>query len=153
MVRRKFVSEYGFRFDEIKYSNDYYFSFCVGHYAKQIAVSDRILYVYTSRPGSLSALFCSKPNELAIRAEVAFRVEREIKRSRVGIEQQRPFRWYLGLMLKRDRKLFKTYYLKFNELYASSHEALLDICEGKNVLLRICVYLYLQWLKLTTNGK
>ena len=64
MIRRGYVEDYRFRFDEVEYSNDYYFSVCTGYYARGIEVSNQVLYIYTYRENSLAGVFCSKPNEL-----------------------------------------------------------------------------------------
>ena len=95
MIKRAFVETHQFRFDEVAYSNDYCFSVCTGYYANKIEVSNQVLYIYTYRENSLAGVFCSKPNELKIRAEVSFRVEKLFKQLNVGIEPHRPFKWYL----------------------------------------------------------
>ena len=64
MIRRGYVEDYRFRFDEVEYSNDYYFSVCTGYYARGIEASNQVLYIYTYRENSLAGVFCSKPNEL-----------------------------------------------------------------------------------------
>ena len=46
MIRREFVETHHFRFDEIEYSNDNYFSVCTGYYAKEIeAAEDKLALI------------------------------------------------------------------------------------------------------------
>lgn len=149
MIKREFVEKYRFRFDEVEYSNDYYFSVCIGSYAKEINVSNQILYLYTYRRDSLSSLFCSKPNELKVRAEVSFRVEKLIKQLDVDIEQQRPFKWYLYKMLSQDRNLFRYYFYRLGEIYPSIPAVLCSLCEGKRRRFKIKLFLYSLWLWIT----
>lgn len=147
MIRREFVACHNFRFDEVEYSNDTFFSVCTGYYAKDIDAVDRVLYIYTYRENSLAGVFCSKPGELKVRAEVAFRVEKMFGQYRVGIEQNRPFRWYLYRMLYQDRELFKYYfYHKLKELYPSLSAAIHSLAKGQSLKFKISLYLYSIWL-------
>ena len=64
MIKRELVLKYGIHFDEVKYSNDVYFSLLTGYYAQSIDTNDAILYYRTSRPDSLTADIYKKPEEL-----------------------------------------------------------------------------------------
>ena len=149
MIKREFVENYRFRFDEVEYSNDYFFSVCTGYYAKEVDVSNQVLYIYTYRENSLAGVFCSKPNELKTRAEVSFRVEKLFKEKNVGIEPHKPFKWYLLRMIYQDRYLFRYYFYKLPEIYPSIPTAIRSLCSGKGIRFTIKLYLYSFWLWIT----
>ena len=48
MLRSEFVLKGGFLFDEIKVSNDAWFSLMTGHYAKKITASEDVVYMITT---------------------------------------------------------------------------------------------------------
>lgn len=150
MIKREFVEKYKFRFDEVPFSNDYYFSVCIGYYAKQIKAVNRVLYLYTFRKDSLSGTFCLKPGELKVRAEVSFRVEKLFKQFNVSIDQETPFKFYLYKMLRYDRKLFRYYYYyKLTDIYTSIPAALQSLCKGKGLIFAAMLYSYSIWLWVT----
>jgi glycosyltransferase involved in cell wall biosynthesis len=146
MIKREFIENYRFRFDEVEYSNDFYFSVCIGYYAKEVDVSNQVLYIYTYRENSLAGVFCSTPNELKVRAEVSFRVEKLFRQLNVGIEPHRPFKWYLSKMLYHDRGLFSYYFYKLDEIYPSIPIALYSLSKGKSLRFKILLFLYSIWL-------
>jgi glycosyltransferase involved in cell wall biosynthesis len=149
LIRREFIESYRFRFDEIEYSNDGFFSVCTGYYAKEVDVSNQVLYIYTYRDNSLAGVFCSKPNELKIRAEVSFRVEKFFKQLNVGIEPHRPFKWFLYKILHQDRALFRYYFFRLPEIYPSMPTAIRSLCSGRGIRFTIKLYLYSLWLWIT----
>ena len=149
MIKREFVENHHFRFDEVEYSNDYYFSVSIGYYAKEIEAADQVLYIYTYRENSLSGIFCSTPHEFRVRAEVSFRVEKMFKQLNVDIEQKRPFKWFLQRMWSQDRDLFRYYFFKLPEIYPSVPTVIRSLCSGKSVKFKIKMYLYSLWLWLT----
>ena len=146
MIKREFVENCRFRFDEVEYSNDYYFSVCTGYYAREIEASNQVLYIYTYRENSLAGVFCSKPNELKVRAEVSFRVEKLFRQLNVGIEPHRPFKWFLAKMLDQDRGLYRYYFYRLGEIYPSIPAALRSLCKGKGRRFKIKLYFYSLWL-------
>lgn len=146
MLKTDFIHNHSIRFDEIQYANDYFFSVCSGINARNIKVAEEVLYVYVDRKDSLTANFGRKKKELAIRAEVSFRVEKLFKKNNISIGQHRPFSWYLCQMLKRDRKLFKYYFDRLDEIYPSKQIAFSKITEGRSVFLKVLIYAYLSVL-------
>jgi glycosyltransferase involved in cell wall biosynthesis len=126
MIKRSLLAEHNIRFDEVKYSNDAYCSLLIGYYAKHIRVVDSVLYVVTYRSNSSIANFCSKPGELAQRAEVAFRMDKFKLQN--GFCRERRLTYFLLIMLRQDWRLFKCYYFKLDEIYPSKWSALRDIC-------------------------
>ena len=140
MVKRDLLVKHSIRFDEIVYSADVFFSLRVGYYAETINVVNRVLYVVTCRPDSLSADFCSKPRELKQRTEVTFRCDKFMLQNRVC--RGRMSNRYLLKMYKHDRRLYKFYFFKLDEIYPSKLSALRDISKGKSLRFKIKFYLY-----------
>ena len=149
MIKREFVKKHQFRFDEVVYSNDFYFSVSTGYFAKEIEVADQVLYIYTYRENSLSGIFCSTPKELKVRAEVSFRVEKMFKQLHVDIEQKTSFKLYLKRMFSQDRDLFRYYFYRLPEIYPSIPTVIRSLCSGKGIRFRIKLYSYSLWLWLT----
>jgi glycosyltransferase involved in cell wall biosynthesis len=57
MIRTEVVNKNNIRFEEIIASNDIYFSLKLAYHANAISVSDKILYIITVSPGSLTNSF------------------------------------------------------------------------------------------------
>ena len=139
MIKRCMVEKYNIRFEEIMYSNDVLFSTYVGFYAKKIEAIDTVLYVVTDREGSLS-YFSSKPDELRIRADAAFR--RDCFLLQHNMCQKRESVYYLKRMLSQDRNLFKYYFTRLDEIYPSKLAALKDISKGCSLRFKVKLLLY-----------
>ena len=148
MIKRSLIVKHNIRFDETKYANDSYCSMLIGYYADSIKVVNRVLYVVTARPNSLWANFCLKPGELKIRAEVAFRMEKFMLRNDFCREHRSSF--FLIEMLKHDRRLFKYYFFRLEEIYPSKLSALRDISNNRPLWLKILFYIYcfLVWARI-----
>lgn len=148
MIKRDLINKFNIRFEEIRYSNDVFFSLLVGYHAETIKVVNKVLYVLTFRPDSLSANYCSKPNELRIRAEVHYRSDLFLHQHQMC--KERSMKPYLVLMLNKDRKLFKYYFLKLDEIYPSKLSALRDICRNQPRRFQIKFYLcsFLVWIRI-----
>ena len=100
MIRRKLVVDNDIRFDETRYSNDFYFSAFVGCVAGEIAVMDYPIYVVTVREGSLASGVLDKPNELKERSDVAFRVQELLQRHGYPVD--------LELLASYSYRIYKT---------------------------------------------
>ena len=148
MVKRNLIVKYNIRFEEIRYSNDVYFSLLIGYYAGTIKVVNKLLYVLTSRPDSLISHYCSKPNELRTRAEVHYRSDLFLHQHHMC--RERSMRQYLLHMLKKDRRLFKHYFFKLDKIYPSKLSALRDISKNRTLRFKIKFYLYslLVWTRI-----
>ena len=144
MIKKSLIEEHNIRFDEVLYANDVYFSIQIGYYAGIIQVVNSVLYVLTFRHNSLAANFCSKPGELEQRAEMLFRVDKFMLQK--DFCRERRMKSYLWRMLKQDRKLFKYYYFKLDEIYPSKLTALNDLRKGHSVRYQVMLYLYAFWL-------
>lgn len=82
MTRRSFSELIKARFDETKYSNDYYYDIYTGVKAGSIDVNDAVVYIVTERTGSLTHDFCGTIEEWYIRFEVACRVRKIIEKKK-----------------------------------------------------------------------
>ena len=130
MIKRDLVIKYNILFDETKYSNDCFFSICSGYYARTIEAVNIILYNKTYRSGTLTADFCKKPDELLIRAEVAFRVDKFLLQHNSC--RKRLFPGFLWTIMKTDKSLFKHYFNgRIRELYPSKIAAIIDLINGR----------------------
>ena len=148
MIKRSLIIKHDIRFDEIKCLEDKYFSLLVGYYADRIKASNRVLYVVTSRPNSLMAVFRSKPEEIEQSAEVAFRCDKFMLRN--SFCRERLSKIYLLKMYNQDRKLFKEFFFKLDEIYPSKWSALRDISKNRSLRFKIkfCLYSLLVWTRL-----
>lgn len=148
MIKRNLMGKYNIRFDEVMYADDAFGVLQIGYYAVTIRVDDRVLYVVTTRPDSQTSHFCSKPNELRLRAEAAFRMDQFMLRNDFCREHRLKF--FLLKMFNQDRKLFKEFFFRLHETYPSLLTALWDIGKGKSRRFKIKFYLYsfLLWARI-----
>ena len=148
MIKRSLIVKNNIRFDEIKYSNDVHFSLLVGYYAEKIVVADRVIYILTCRSNSLAADFCSKPGELEMRAEVAFRQDVFLLQHDACREMYTPR--FMKEMLRKDRSLLRHYYGRLNGLFPSKLSALRGISKRTSWKFRLFYYVYslLVWIRL-----
>ena len=140
MIKKSLIEKHHIRFEEIKYSNDILFSVHVGYFANKIEAIDTILYVVTSRDGSLHSGSCTKTDELKIRAEAAFRYDSFLFQHKLS--QRREIVSYIKRMLSQDRNLFKYYFTRLDEIYPSKIAALKDINKGCSLRFKVKLYLY-----------
>lgn len=140
MIKKSLIEKHHIRFEEIKYSNDILFSVHVGCFANKIEAIDTILYVVTSRDGSLHSGSCTKTDELKIRAGAAFRYDSFLFQH--NMSQRRVIVSYIKRMLSQDRNLFKYYFTRLDEIYTSKIAALKDISKGCSCRFKIKLYFY-----------
>jgi hypothetical protein len=72
-MKRSLVEKHHIRFDETKWSNDFFFSTSIGCFANTINIDNRSIYVICKRQNSLTSHFCESLDENYVRAEVAIR--------------------------------------------------------------------------------
>ena len=140
MIKKSLIEKHHVRFEEIKYSNDILFSVHVGCLAKKIEAIDTVLYVVTSREGSLHSGSCTKTDELKIRAGAAFRYDSFLFQH--NMSQGREIVSYIKRMLSQDRNLYKYYFTRLDGIYPSKIAALKDISKGCSRRFKIKLYLY-----------
>lgn len=140
MIKKSLVENHRIRFEEIKYSNDILFSVHVGCFANKIEAIDTVLYVVTSREGSLHSGSCTKTDELKIRAGAAFRYDSFLFQH--NMSQGREIVSYIKRMLSQDRNLYKYYFTRLDGIYPSKIAALKDISKGCSRRFKIKLYLY-----------
>ena len=148
MIKRSLLEKHHIRFDEIKCYEDNYCSLLIGYYAGTIKAVDKVLYVVTSRPDSLTALHEYSPDWLRQRTEVLFRCDKFMLRNGFCREHRSSF--FLIEMLKHDRRLFKYYFFRLEEIYPSKLSALRDISNNRPLWLKILFYIYcfLVWARI-----
>lgn len=112
-VKKSLIDKYNIRFDEIRYSNDTFFSACIGQYAGKIHVSKDVLYIVTERPGSLTSAKMKSIEEWKIRYNSALRVQRFFDENSIKYRRY-AFADFLYIMWSRDKKLFSQEILSLN---------------------------------------
>ena len=157
MIKRDLVVRNLIRFEEVKYSNDCFFSTSIGIYAKSIEVVDKVLYYNTQRSGQITENYCQKPGELRIRAEVHLNIDKFLMRHGMdrGLKQ---IKGYLKMMLKTDKPLFCYFFhYRLHEVYPSQWAAIKDLFKGESIRFkrRYMPYVLHQWLlgTIKTNKK
>ena len=147
MIKKSLVERHHIRFEEIRYANDILFSTYVGCFAKKIEAIDSVLYVVTSREGSMTYDYGKRTDELKIRAGAFFRSDAFLFQK--GLCRERGVKSLLSKMFDQDRELLRYYIFKLNEIYPSKLSALRDICRDRSIRFKIKFYLYLLlvWIK------
>lgn len=110
--RLKFLQDHGIRSDEIRYSNDCFFSVQAGVCAEKIAVREKMYYCITESGTSLTSNFKKKPGELQMRADAFFRSQLYLYDHGYSIDETSAYSFLRGLFLK-DKKAFV---LNFNRM-------------------------------------
>lgn len=148
MIKRSLLEKHHIRFDEIKCYEDNYCSLLIGYYAGTIKAVDKVLYVVTSRPDSLTALHEYSSDWLRQRTEVLFRCDKFMYQN--GFCRKRRSKFFLWKMYNYDRKLFKPFFFRLDEIYPSKLSALRDFCKNKPLRFKIKFYLYsfLVWTRI-----
>lgn len=141
MIRRDLVVRHNIRFDEVKYSNDCFFSVCAGFNATTIEVADQVLYIKTARPGSLMANHLKTAEDVRIRADVYFRIEKFLLQH--DMCRNRVFPEYMILLLRFDRVQYRYYfYHRILELYPSRWDAINHFRKGHSFKAQAVIVLY-----------
>ena len=112
-VRKDFIDSNNIRFDEVRYSNDTFFSTVIGVVSENIYVSQDILYIVTERSGSLTSEKMKNFAEWEIRYNTALRTQTFLDNRKVKYRRY-AFCDYLLLMAKRDKKSFTKYFFKLS---------------------------------------
>ena len=148
MIKLNLVDKYHIRFEEIMCYEDHYCSLLIGCKASVIKVVDKVLYVITYRPNSLSNSFENNINGLRIKADVYFRSDKLL--IQYNMCRERPVVKYLLLLLQKDRPLFKYYLRRIDEIYPTKLSALRDISKDKSLRFKVKFYLYsfLVWIRI-----
>lgn len=112
-IKKSFIDKHRIRFDEVRYSNDTFFSAAIGVLAKNIFVGKEIAYIVTEREGSLTAAKMKTLEEWNIRYHSALRVQDFFDKQKVGFRRY-AFADFLLLMWSRDKYLFFKEFLKLS---------------------------------------
>lgn len=105
IVKKSLIDTYHLRFQEVRYSNDTFFSAALGVYAQKIFVSKEILYVVTQRAGSLTAAKMESLDEWYTRYNVTLTVQNFMDKNRISYHRF-CFADYLLLMWGKDKRIF-----------------------------------------------
>lgn len=117
LFKRSLIEQYDIRFDETRYSNDYWFAANAAVRAKKVSVEHSILYVSTVRSGSLAYSMNSKEGELEQRAEVCFRVQKLLIQHGKKTHPYEPFTMYMRLLFDNGKRdLYYQYFRKLNSI-------------------------------------
>lgn len=121
-IKKSLVDKYQIRFDQVRYSNDTYFSAAIGVYAKSIYVPKDILYIVTERTDSLTSAKIKSFEEWKIRYRTTLRVQSFFDEHRVKYKRY-AFADFLNEMWHRDKNVYFKEFLelslrnKFRTLY------------------------------------
>ena len=129
--KRTFIQENNLYFEEIPFSNDYYFVVSAGCKAGQIKVEDCVLYYYVRRDGSLTSSYNKKPNELEIRAAACFRGQKIMKQYGYKFHFM-PMTSFLSTMFHTNKKLYRHYLKMAHEVYSSKWDAVKQVVWWEN---------------------
>lgn len=142
MFRRELIEHHTIRFDETRYSNDFWFSANAALRARSFRVVTDVLYVATLRPGSLAHDMNGKPGELAERAEVCFRVERLLLEHGIYTHPYEPIIPYLRLLFDQGQHTLYYHYLRqLRQLGFPTLLALRQMCHHATRGYKVRVYL------------
>lgn len=152
MIRRSLIERHHIRFHEVMFSNDIFFSACVGLYAQKITAVDKQLYVVTTRAGSLTNQNVIDKDELSIRAHECFEVQKLFYQSGMRLVRW-PFRSIFLRLLDHNKSMFNYYLKRIGEIYPSTFFALQDISNGHTLLFRLKLYIYCLLVLYTPYGR
>ena len=79
MIRAELIAKYDIRFEEVRVSNDVWFSIMTGHYAKSITCTDAAVYMITAGESGSSLTRNRTSENLFIRFQVMVRVNKFLK--------------------------------------------------------------------------
>lgn len=112
-VKKSLIDKYNIRFDEIRYSNDTFFSAAIGVFAKKIFVSTEIIYIVTERTNSLTSDKMRTIEEWGIRYYSALRVQNFFDEHHI-LFRRYAFADFLLLIWSRDRSVFFKEFFKLS---------------------------------------
>lgn len=101
-VKKSLIDKHHIRFDEVRYSNDTYFSAAIGVYATSIGVPEDVLYIVTEREGSLTADKMKTILEWEIRYHSALHVQEFFDQNNVTFKRF-AFNDFIVLMWEREK--------------------------------------------------
>lgn len=112
-VKKSLIDEHHIRFDEVRWSNDTFFSAAIGVYAKSIAVPEEVLYVVTEREGSLTSAKIMSEEEWTVRYHSSLHVQELFDKNNIT-HKRYAFVDFLLRMWKRNKSLFTKEFCKLD---------------------------------------
>lgn len=113
LIKKSLIDKYQICFDEVRYSNDTYFSAAIGVYAKSIFVPNEILYIVTERTGSLTSAKIKTIEEWKTRYNVTLRVQNFYDEHRVKYKRY-AFGDFLQELWHRDKNVYFKEFIKLS---------------------------------------
>lgn len=105
LIRKSLIDKYSIRFDEVRYSNDTFFSAAIGVFAKSICVAPETAYIVTERSGSLTAGKMKTFEEWKTRYGSATHVQKLFDEHHIKFKRY-AFADFLLHMWNKDKSLF-----------------------------------------------
>lgn len=112
-IRKSLIDKYQIRFDEVRYSNDTFFSAAIGVFAKKIYVSKEIVYIVTERSDSLTSDKMRTIEEWKNRYHSALHVQYFFDEHHVHFRRY-AFADFLLLIWSRDKSIFFKEFFKLS---------------------------------------
>ena len=133
-TKHELIERNNIRFEEIQYSNDNLFAVSIGCVAHKIVVKDEYFYVITECDNSLHSGYCTKPQELKIRASAFYQVCLFIKKYNYPLDQN-VIHDFLSRMWQTNKDLYAEYFNKFRHVLGYSRIQLIrkEFCNNKPI--------------------
>lgn len=109
-IKKSLIDRHQIRFDEVRYSNDTFFSAAIGVFAEKVAVMEETLYLVTEREGSLTADKMKTVQEWKIRFHSALHVQNFFDENHISFKRY-AFNDFMVVMWNRDKsRYFKEFF-------------------------------------------
>lgn len=112
-IKKSLIDRYHIRFDEVRWSNDTFFSAVIGVLAKSIAVPKEVLYIVTERKGSLTSAKIMSEEEWTVRYHSSLHVQDFFDKNNIT-HKRYAFVDFLLKMWKRNKSLFIKEFFKLD---------------------------------------
>lgn len=140
IIRHEIIKD--IKFDEIRYSNDNYFSVAAACRAKKIEAQQTPYYTITQSTNSLTSNMFNKPGELECRATGFLHAIFEARRYNLDISLSKDFcLFYLSQLHKKNWSLYTEYFQLLRSIGVSGKQMLRNQFQNRNRLGRWKGYL------------
>lgn len=134
--RLEMIRNNDIRFDEIRYSNDNLFAVKSGTQALKIVVRDKSYYCITESGNSLTSNFMKKPDELQIRIDAFFRVQKVVYEHGYPVDEALVMD-YLRLLFSGDRDAFVMNFNRMREMGYNRMMLMRELFKNNRLVSRI----------------
>lgn len=109
-IKKSLIDRYQIRFDEVRYSNDTFFSAAIGVFAEKVAGMEEPLYIVTEREGSLTSDKMKTIQEWEIRFHSALHVQNLFDENHISFKRY-AFNDFMVVMWNRNKcRYFKEFF-------------------------------------------